>query len=59
MSQEIKYLKILILVCSFRYGIHESYSCRNPIMYNLICTINGIAGKLFYNVLMLLIVPVY
>ena len=38
MSQEIKYLEILILVYSFRYGIHESYSCRSPIMYDLVCT---------------------
>ena len=57
MSQEIEYLEIL--GSSFRYGIHESYSCRSPIMYDLICTINGIAEKFFYNVLMLLILPVY
>ena len=59
MSQEIEYLEISIMGYSFRYGIHESYSCRSPIMYDLVCTINGIAAKLLYNVLMLLILPVY
>ena len=38
MSQEIKYLEILILGYSFTYGMHESYSCRSPIMYDLLCT---------------------
>ena len=38
MSQEIKYLEILILGYSFTYGMHESYSCRSPIMYDLVCT---------------------
>ena len=28
-------------------------------MYDLICTINGIAGNVFYNVIMLIILPVY
>ena len=59
MSQKIIYLEILMLGYSFRYGIHESYSCRSAIMYDIICTINGIAGKLFYNVLMLIILTVY
>ena len=55
MSQEIKYLGILILSFSFRYGIHQSYSCISPIMHDLICTINGIEGKSFYIVLLLII----
>ena len=38
MSQDIKYLEIFIWGYSFRYGIHESYSCRSPIMYDLLCT---------------------
>ena len=56
MSQEFKCMDILI---SFRYVIHESSLCRSTIMYNLKCTINGIARKMFYNVLMLIILTVY
>ena len=37
MSQDIKYLEIFILVYSFRYGIHDSYSCRRPIIYDQLC----------------------